>query len=225
MIREVIMKKYLFLVLLFLPLNYLNAQHGHLSITPDEAKQKLIDGNQRFITQEPTTKEYYVELQKAEKGQHPYAVVLTCSDSRVPPEIIFDESIGKLFVIRVAGNVIDQVTLGSIEYAVEHLGCSYVLILGHNHCGAVTATVKGGENTPAVEEIARLIMPAVEKAKEENKTGNDLIDLAIIENINLQIKYSIEMSELLSHFVNDGKIKIAGGLYNISTGRVEFLPD
>jgi carbonic anhydrase len=217
------MKKYSILVLFFFLCIQLNAQHGEFTFKPGEARQKLIEGNQRFLSSAPIEKDFNFELKDAANGQHPYATILTCSDSRVPPEIIFDESIGKLFIIRVAGNIIDPVTLGSIEYAVEHLGCSYVLVLGHNHCGAVKATISGGDFSPSITEIAKLITPAVKKAEESNPRKEDFVDMAIKENVLLQIKYASEMSESLAHLIKEGKIEIGGAIYNISTGEIDFI--
>lgn len=217
------MKKYLILVLFFLLCIHVIAQHGDFTLKPEEAKQKLIEGNQRFLSRAPIEKVFESELKDAATGQHPYAAILTCSDSRVPPEIIFDESIGKLFIIRVAGNVIDPVTLGSIEYAVEHLGCSYVLVLGHNHCGAVKATISGGDFSPSITEIAKLITPAVKKVEEDKPHKEEFVDLAIKENVLLQIKYASEMSESLAHLIKEGKIVVDGAIYNISTGEVDFI--
>jgi carbonic anhydrase len=127
---------------------YTNAAIGqeHVALSSDSALQKLMTGNKRYyegnLTHPNQTK---VRILEVAKGQHPFAIILGCSDSRVPPEVIFDQGIGDLFIIRVAGNIIDNNALGSIEYAVEHLGVKLVVVLGHEKCGAVDATVKGGE--------------------------------------------------------------------------------
>ncbi|MFY9570851.1 MAG: carbonic anhydrase, partial [Blastocatellia bacterium] len=121
---------------------------------------RLLNGNARFVRGVRRPANYKRERRALTKVQHPYAIVLSCSDSRVPPEIVFDESLGKLFVVRVAGNVVDPVTLGSIEYAAEHLHSKLLFVLGHESCGAVRATIDGGHSSPGIEAIVDRIKPA-----------------------------------------------------------------
>jgi carbonic anhydrase len=215
------MKKNIWLMLIF-PIAFLYGQHNS-GVNADEALQRLIDGNKRFVENQIASKTYLDEVKETSKGQHPYAVILTCSDSRLPAEIIFDESIGKLFVVRVAGNVIDPITLGSIEYAVEHLGTSYVLVLGHTACGAVNATYDGGHFTPSIQELAKLILPAVDTAKKHGGTKEEQILNAINENVLLQIKSTIKHSHVVEEFLHEKKLKLEGAIYDVSTGKVEFL--
>ena len=132
----------------------------------DTAKQLLIEGNARFISGKTLSKDLSstrrIDLMK--NGQHPFAVIVSCSDSRVPPELLLDQALGDLFVIRVAGNVITPVELGSVEYAVEHLKAPLVVVLGHEGCGAVTAAVQGGEIPGSISAITDKIKPAVDGA-------------------------------------------------------------
>lgn len=216
------MKKTIWFMLLF-PVILIYGQHNSASVNADEALQRLIDGNKRFVENQLASKTYMDEVKKTSKGQHPYAVVLTCSDSRLPAEIIFDESIGKLFVVRVAGNVIDPITLGSIEYAVEHLGTQYVLVLGHTACGAVNATYEGGHFTPSIQELAKLILPAVDKAKNNGGTKEEQMRCAISENVKLQINNTKKHSHVVEEFLHEHKLKLGGAIYDVSTGKVEFL--
>lgn len=216
------MKKTIWLMLIF-PIAFLYGQHNNTGVNADEALQRLISGNKRFVENKLTSKAYLDEVKETSKGQHPYAVVLTCSDSRLPAEIIFDESIGKLFVVRVAGNVIDPVTLGSIEYAVEHLGTNYVLVLGHTACGAVNATYEGGHFTPSIQELAKLILPAVDLAKKHGGTKEEQIRSAISENVLLQINNTKKQSHVVEEFLHEHKLKLEGAIYDVSTGKVEFL--
>lgn len=216
------MKKAIWLMLIF-PIAFLYGQHNSSSVNADEALQRLISGNKRFVENRQTSKTYLNEVKETSKGQHPYAVVLTCSDSRLPAEIIFDESIGKLFVVRVAGNVIDPVTLGSIEYAVEHLGTNYVLVLGHTACGAVNATYEGGDFTPSIQELAKIILPAVDLAKKHGGTKEEQIRSAISENVLLQINNTKKQSHVVEKFLHEHKLKLEGAIYDVSTGKVEFL--
>ena len=191
--------------------------------SPD-AVRLLKAGNGRYVTGKLRQRNYKADRKATADGQHPYAIVLTCADSRVPPEILFDESLGKLFVIRVAGNVIDPVELGSIEYAAEHLHVSTLLILGHESCGAVKATLEGGKVSPNLEALVKRIAPAAEEAKKAGLGPAKTLKLAIRENVFLQIHEAVEQSEVLKELVHDQKLRIVGAVYNLHTGRVEFLP-
>ena len=145
-----------------------------------QALEKLVEGNKRYFLLKQSHPNQGIERRKEVKnGQKPFAVIVGCSDSRIPPEIIFDQGLGDLFVIRVAGNIVDDVALGSIEYAASHLGSQLVVVLGHSKCGAVTATVQGGEVHGHIGSIVKAIAPAVERAKAE--TG-DLTDNSIKAN-------------------------------------------
>lgn len=180
----------------------------------EAAIQALIIGNQKFLsTKEEGYSHQAIKTIAAENGQNPYAVVITCSDSRVPPEHIFSAGIGDLFVIRTAGNVIGDFELGSIEYAVGHLGTAVVLILGHNHCGAVAAAMEGhgGGHT---QKILDEIMPAISGEKDAGKC----------ENLNIEHGFCrINESELIRDLINKGQVKVISGKYDIETGVVEFF--
>ena len=154
-------------------------------------------------------------------GQHPFAVIVGCSDSRVPPEIIFDQGLGDLFVIRLAGHVISDEALGSIEYALEHLGTRLIMVLGHDNCGAVTAAVKGGDIPGHIGSIVKAIAPAVKKAK--NQPG-DLLENAIRENVAMVVEQLRSSSPLLAHLVKDGILKIIGAYYRLDDGKVTLVP-
>lgn len=195
------------------------------TLTPDQSLEELKTGNKRFISGELSTKNYKVEVEETAHGQNPYAVIVTCSDSRLPAEIIFDESIGELFVIRLAGNVVDSSALGSIEYAVKYLNSSYILMLGHTHCGAVHAVVGGGSYSPAITALAKKIVPAFENVKSKNVDEEYLLEETIEENVHLQLNVISSMSEIVSTHITDGTVKIGGGIYDISTGNIHFLED
>ena len=185
------------------------------------ALQKLMEGNRRFagskVIHPNQTKERRAQLSK---GQKPFAVIVGCSDSRIPPEIIFDLGLGDLFVIRVAGNVVEDVAFGSIEYAVGHLGTQLVVVLGHGKCGAVSATVQGGEAHGHISSIVKAIAPAAEKAK--NLPG-DLIDNSIKANVGLVVERIASSKPILSELAKDGKIRIVGAYYDIESGVVEII--
>ncbi len=197
-------------------------------ITPDEALQKLMDGNRNYVEQKMTGQKMCSlgVRESLAKGQKPYAVILSCSDSRVPPEVIFDKGLGEIFVIRVAGNVPDPIVLGSIEYAAEHLGSPLVMVLGHERCGAVTATVEAkGEPEGNIGAIVRTIAPAATKAKKEYK-GKDkaqLIETAIDDNIRLVEVNLTKQSTVLRHLVKEGKLKIVAAKYDLDDGKVTLM--
>ncbi len=158
-------------------------------------------------------------------GQNPFASVLSCSDSRVPVEHVFDAGIGDLFVIRVAGNVSDNDEIASIEYGVEHLGTALLVVLGHSSCGAVTAVTRGDKVHGSLKQLLDNITPAVIKAKK--KLGEKFSEDLVAESIKLNVWQSIESlyrgSPSIVKFVRDKKLKVIGGLYHIHTGAVEWM--
>lgn len=187
----------------------------------DESLQRLMEGNERHFAKKFIHPDHW-EVQRVEvaKGQHPFAILLSCADSRVPPEIIFDQGLGDLFVVRVAGNVTDPVVLGSIEYAAEHLEVPLVMVLGHERCGAVGAAVKGGELPGHLDALVAPIKPAVRAAK---KQKGDLLDNAVRANVQMVVDQLRSSKPLLGHLVHEGKLKVVGARYDLESGRVELL--
>jgi len=183
----------------------------------------LMAGNQRFASGKPRTRELKLRRHNLVAGQHPRVVVLTCSDSRVPPELLFDQSLGDLFVVRSAGNIADAVGLGSIEYAVEHLHADVLVVLGHEKCGAVTAAC-GGEKMPSanLQAIVDKIAPAVDGAKGYAK-GDALLEAAIRENIHQSAKDLLGNSAVLRHAMKEGRLTIFEALYKLESGEVERM--
>lgn len=193
-------------------------------ISPDEALQKLVEGNSRFVESTLTPKDLgNTRRTELTKGQKPFAVVLSCSDSRVPPEHVFDQGLGDLFVIRVAGNIADPIGLGSVEYAVEHLGVPLVLVLGHQSCGAVTAAVNGGKPEGNIGAIVKKIAPAVKETKARVKDKDKLLEAAILQNTKNTAMALMKNSAIIKHLVEDKKVKIAAGVYNLATGKVGLV--
>ena len=187
----------------------------------NQALQALIDGNKRFAAMKPAhPNQDKGRRDEVKGGQKPFAVIVGCSDSRIPPEILFDQGIGDLFVIRLAGNIVDDTALGSIEYAADHLGTRLIVVLGHSKCGAVTATAQGGEAHGHIGRIVQLIIPALERAK--GKPG-DLADNAIRENALLVTAAIASSKPILSKMVEKGKIAVVPLYYDIDTGVVELL--
>lgn len=194
------------------------------NITAEAALKRLMIGNERFVSGKLLDRHFTAERIELAKGQHPYAVVLACSDSRVPPELVFDESLGKLFVIRVAGHVADPAVLGSVEYAVEHLHAPLLIVLGHENCGAVKATIEGGSAPPNIMSLLRRIAPAVEKTRHGQTEEKLMLREAVRENVRYQMQMAVYESAVLAEKVDAGKLQIVGGVYSFETGKVEMLP-
>lgn len=191
------------------------------SMTAELALGKLLEGNARFVAGNVTHPNQSAE-RRAEvvSAQHPFAVIVSCSDSRVPPEIIFDQGIGDLFVIRTAGEVMDNATLGTIEYAIEHLNASLIVVLGHDSCGAVKAAVVGGEAPGHINYLVEAIKPSVDKA---NGMSGDILNNSIDVNTRDIVAQLGSTKPIISEAVKGGKLKIMGARYHLDTGRVETL--
>jgi carbonic anhydrase len=191
--------------------------------SPEKIWSDLIAGNKRFIAG-GTKVQQLTKLRKSlVKGQHPQAAVLSCSDSRVPPEILFDQSLGNMFVVRSAGNVADAIAVGSLEYAVEHLGTTVLIILGHEHCGAVTAACAVEKpSSPNLRVIMDKIYPSVAQARNYSEK-EALIDSAILENIHESARDVLAQSEVLRHAFKEGKLTIIEAIYSLESGEVRRL--
>ena len=192
------------------------------AVSGNVAQQKLIDGNKRYVDARPShpnqTAQHRTEVSK---GQHPFAAIVSCADSRVPPEILFDQGLGDLFVIRLAGNVMDDAALASLEYAVEHLGVKYIMVLGHERCGAVEATLKGGEAPGHIGSLVKAIQPAVEKTK--NQPG-DPLDNAVRANVTMVVHQLKSSAPILEELVKKGNLTVVGARYDLDDGGVAILP-
>lgn len=191
--------------------------------SPDTALQLLVDGNKRFVSATVLPDDLGTAKRKKliDEGQKPFAVIVTCSDSRVPPELIFDQGLGDLFVIRVAGNVIDSVGMGSIQYAVEHLHVPLVVVLGHEKCGAVHATIAGGELPGSLPSIAQRIQPSVDKVKTEHGESHSNESQVIEANVDASVEI-LNNDVLLKHMIETGAVKALGAVYQLETGLVKF---
>ncbi len=194
------------------------------SVAPAEAISKLKEGNSRYTSgnlQHPgQTTERRTELAKT---QHPFAGIVSCSDSRVPPEIVFDQGLGDLFVVRVAGNVINDEGLGSVEYTVDHLGTRLILVLGHQSCGAVKAareTIAAKGKAPGhIESLVTAIRPAVEA------TAKDDLETTVKANVKNIVRALRSSTPILKAKVDSGEIQVIGGYYSLDTGAVTFLDE
>ncbi|MGD9577238.1 MAG: carbonic anhydrase [Syntrophorhabdus sp.] len=186
-----------------------------------QSLKKLLDGNRRCATcKQQNPRQDAKRRKEVTKGQKPFAVIVGCSDSRIPPELIFDQGLGDLFVVRLAGNIVDALALGSIEYAVEHLGTKLVVVLGHGKCGAVTAAAQSADAPGHVSAIVKAIQPAIKKVQ---KMPGDLVDNAIRANTSLVVGKIKTSKPILAEMVEKGEIEVIGAYYNIETGAVEIL--
>ena len=197
------------------------------SVSPDEALQQLQAGNARFLAGENRHPRASAErvADTAQQGQHPVACILSCSDSRVPPEIIFGHGVGDLFVVRVAGNVCGEDEMGSLEYGIDHLESPLLVVLGHTGCGAVTAAVTGAELHGHVVALVDQIRPAVAAARSVNprRSGAELVPAAIEANVRESIRQLLRQSPIVRRRVASGKLKIVGAIYHIEDGKVQWL--
>ena len=197
------------------------------TISAETALHKLEDGNRRFVEGKNTFPDIGSERRRetSQDGQHPFATVISCSDSRLPVEITFDQGIGDIFVVRVAGNVCNVDEIGSAEYGADHLGTPVLVVLGHSKCGAVTAVVDGDELHGSIPALVHGIVPAVEKAKKAHPDakGDALVSAAIEANVWQSIEDLFKKSPLLLKRVQDGKLKIVGANYDIESGKVKWL--
>ena len=194
------------------------------TLTAQEAFNWLIEGHDRFKSESPRERSRVDMLDGAAGGQFPYAAVLGCIDSRAPIEQIFDAQIGDLFVARVAGNVVNPDVLGSLEYACKYAGTKVILILGHTSCGAVGAAWGGVEDGNITGLLAK-IKPAVDtvQAKVGSDATPDNLNACVAENVHVACNALRAQSDILAGLEKDGTIVIAGGVYNVAKGEVEFL--
>lgn len=184
-------------------------------ITPQEAFDRLMRGNQHYMVDAPESPDRTsVRRLELYQKQKPFAIIVGCSDSRVPPEIIFDQGLGDLFVVRVAGQVVGPIELDSIEYAVKYLGSALIFVLGHQNCGAVSAVLKG--KTADIEDVARLIEPAIEPLRRKT------LENAVKANVRYVVEH-LKGTSLIQQKMKEGKLNVVGGYYSLPDGRVEVL--
>ena len=216
------MRYYLIAMLLFVFQTETFCQHPS---NPDSVLAWLKSGNNSFVHGEfnllGIDSSLRMELSKA---QHPRAVILACSDSRVAPELIFDKGLGDLFVIRVAGNISDDAVVGSIEYAVEHLHTSLVVVMGHKNCGAIAAAVADLEKPDDINNHIRMLTDKIQQAITTVKLNeNDAIQKALLSNVIFTVSSLDESRPVLSEAIKKGELKIVGAVYDLSSGKVQWL--
>ncbi len=194
-------------------------------VNPDEAMKRLVDGNARYVAGTQQNADYSAGRLKRATGQQPFAAIVACSDSRVVPELVFDQGPGELFIVRVAGNFIDENGLASLEFATAVLGVKLILVLGHASCGAVQATITSiKDNTlpPGhLPSLVNAIRPAVYEAMRSKPS--DLLAAASDTNVKMNAKLAQTAAPILSERAAAGQLKSAGAMYDIGTGKVTFL--
>lgn len=190
-------------------------------ISPDAALKSLLEGNKRFVEgKHQSPHQSKLRLQETATAQYPFASILGCADSRVPAEIVFDQGLGDLFVVRLAGNVISPTAVGSLEFSTAVLGSQLIMILGHERCGAVAAAVKGDPLPGRIGTFVEDIKPAVARVK--GKSG-DAVENAVVANVQYQVELLQGTSVMLTQMIQEGKLKIVGGRYDLDTGKVTML--
>ena len=193
------------------------------NLSPKDAHNILVEGNKRFSQNLKAQRNLKDQVFETSKGQYPFAVILSCIDSRVPAELVFDQGIGDIFSVRVAGNIINEDILGSMEYACKVAGSKIVVVMGHTKCGAVTSACKHielGNITPLLNKIK----PAVTLIEAKNgKMNDEAIEEVSVENVKLSIDRIREESPILAEMEKNGEIEIVGAMYDVSSGIVDFF--
>lgn len=201
----------------------INATNTDAQVSADSATTKLKEGNERFIkgkTLHPN--QDFKRIKEVAAAQKPFAIIVGCSDSRVPSEIIFDQGIGDLFIVRTAGQVSSYASWGSIEFGNAVLGAKLIVVLGHTSCGAVSAACKIPDVPGHIVTLINAIKPAAELAK---KIAGDVVENAVKINVAMEVKQLQSLEPVLTKAIKNGSLKIVGAVYNLSTGQVDFLPD
>ncbi|MGX1308352.1 carbonic anhydrase [Amorphus suaedae] len=194
-------------------------------IDPDEALKRLMDGNARYAANTSQNKDFSAGRAARSGAQYPFCGLVSCADSRVSPELAFDQGPGELFVVRVAGNFVDVSGLASIEYGVAVLGIPLLVVLGHSNCGAIDATIKviqtGTELPGHIPSLIDALKPGVQKALDS--TPADPMVAATAENVRYNVEKLKTATPIISEAVSSGKVKVVGGVYNIATGKVDLV--
>ncbi|HEX8549849.1 MAG TPA: carbonic anhydrase family protein [Cytophagaceae bacterium] len=195
-------------------------------LTPQEIIQSLKEGNQRFISGNLTLRDHSKQIRAAVKGQYPKAIILSCIDSRVPVEDVFDKGIGDLFVARVAGNIVNEDILGSMEFSCKVAGAKVVLVIGHEHCGAIKGAI-GNVELGNLTALLNRIKPAIERcagfAGEQTSDNYKFVDMVIRENVNVAVENIRKHSPILNDMEQKGEIMILGSYYDMDNGQVTFF--
>ncbi len=193
-----------------------------LNLTPYQGYELLVDGNIRFIKNLKTDRDHLEMINETREGQYPFAVILSCMDSRTSVELIFDQGLGDLFSIRVAGNIVNDDILASIEYAIKYVGSKVLMVLGHTECGAIKSA-KDGVEDGHITSLLKRIQPSISKAMLKEDTDHLYDDNVAYANVENSLEKILIGSEIVKDMFQKGQIGIVGGIYNIETGRVDFF--
>lgn len=203
-------------------------RHDEETLSAKEARTRLIEGNERFVKGASVHPDMGLERRaELKKAQHPFATILSCADSRVPPELLFDQGLGDLFVVRSAGHVVDQAVLGSLQYGIAELGTPLLVVLGHSKCGAVKATIESIEKHAkptgtSIDALVRAITPAVHEAEELGTSEEKMLGVAVDLNVELVAEH-LKQAPVLAKASLTRQVKVLGAVYSVSTGEVEWL--
>ncbi len=196
------------------------------ALTPDAILLQLKEGNNNFVNNKLTLRNYPAQVQKTAIGQFPKAVILSCLDSRIPVEEVFDQGIGDVFVARVAGNIVNEDILGSMEFGTKVVGAKLIVVMGHNHCGAVKSAIDDvqlGNITAMLSKVKPAVAACQNFSGEKTSKNNAFVDEVGHRNVNLNIEKIKNQSPIIKSLVDNGDIKIVGAFYNLETGKVEFV--
>ena len=191
-------------------------------LTPYEVYELLVEGNKRFINNLKSDRDHLEMINETREGQYPFAVTLSCMDSRTSAELIFDQGLGDLFSIRVAGNIVNNDILASIEYAVKYVGSKVLMVLGHTECGAIKSA-KAGVKDGHITALLDRIRPSISKAMLKDEDVHMFNDNAAYANVENSLEEILTRSEIVNELFKKGEIGIIGGVYNIETGQVDFF--
>lgn len=194
------------------------------AINPDQALQRLMEGNKRYVSGNSKTHDFKAEREALVSGQNPFVAVLSCSDSRIAPEYAFDTARGDLFAVRVAGNFVTEEGLASLEYGVAVLGAPLILVLGHESCGAIEAGIKAVKDHAVfpgqIPKLTAALAPSIEQVL---RRPGDLVENATVQNVKNSVEQLKRAGPLLTDAVSSGRLKIVGGIYRLGTGKVELI--
>lgn len=208
--------------------NYVTTQEVQSNLTPAQVLQRLKAGNVRFMSGNLLNRDWAQQVARTAQGQHPAAVILNCMDSRNIPELVFDQGIGDIFAIRVAGNVVNPDVLGSMEYATKIVGAKLIVVLGHTSCGAVVGACKGAQ-LGNLTGLLQKIQPAVKQAETKLATvdcnNKVLIDEIAKDNVLNMMQQIEDQSPVISKLIAEKKVGIIGGMYDVNSGKVTFFED
>ncbi len=197
------------------------------NLTPQKAYQILVDGNQRFVSNLRFNRNLLQQVNETSDGQYPFAIVLSCIDSRTSAELVFDQGLGDVFSARIAGNVLNEDILGSMEFACKVAGSKLIVVLGHTKCGAIKGAcshVQMGHLTGLLSKVAPA-MHVVEQREGANVSPENAVELVAVENVRCQLRSILDRSPILEHMYQEGSIGLVGGVYSVDSGEVTFLEE